>query len=149
MLPSIFLPTLNFSEFVVFEILHTCIHFMFLALLIFYGVKFLSREGDSFQIKDTLKNAGIITSIEVIFILCSNFFVFFGAIMLVLGSCAFLFVDFVVLYILFREIMNWSKIKMILLYFITIIPTILFSAFLTEFIFHLAGLPNVIILPFF
>ena len=148
-MPAIFLPTLTFNEFIIFQIVHTSLNFSFLAIFLFVGINLLSTDEMPFLTKSILKNTGIIIAIDAIVILASNFFVFIGAIMLELGSFFFLFVDFILLFILFRERINWSKIRWIALYIITIIPTFVLSLFATEFIFLLAGIPNAVVLPFF
>ncbi len=147
MIPAIFLPKLTFTEFMLFEIVHTCICFILLAIFLFSGINLLSEEGKSFRTKQTLKNTAIIVGIDSIVVLVSSFIVFLGAIMSLVGSFLFLFVDFILVFILFGEMIK-SKIRCIALYIIAIIPAFIISLLFTEFIFSLMGIPDAVVFPF-
>ncbi|TFF89373.1 MAG: hypothetical protein EU549_00885 [Promethearchaeota archaeon] len=151
MIPFLFIPNLNTIQSMLFQFLHTALHFCFLFVLLYLGLYIFIRDRKSIKLKEILKISLIIEALEALVIFLINFLVVFSAILCVIGPAFIFLVDLTTLYLFLSNKEEFSKftiLKTPIVFIIVSIPSFLMSIFLTEGIFYLFGVPNAVIFYF-
>ena len=141
MIAFLFLEKLTFYQIIIYEIIQSLVDFLLIFCLISLILKLFTRKTDfNFSFKKNLYICFYIELISIIFGFGSLIFIYLGASGLLTGMGACLIAESIVIYLAYYKKDEMSEIKILLIFIISIIPSLILSIYFTNFIFNLFGI---------